>query len=123
MQEIAPILLMEVGPMRGISKSLALVALAALMTLPPVAVTAGGIGFGFHFGDEPDDFYPPLAICLTDRQIRLSLADRGYSEIFLNVPNDGKIQVRARRGDWLYLIDFDYCRDRIDGVSRLRPAG
>ena len=108
--------------MRVMARFFCVVLLVALAGAPTMA-QAQGFSFGFHFGDEPDDFLPRRVICLTDRQIRLAIADRGYSNIFLNVPNDGKIEVRATRGNWVYLIDFDYCRDRVDGVRRLRPAG
>ncbi|MBD8064534.1 hypothetical protein IC608_03485 [Devosia sp. PTR5] len=99
------------------------VLLIGLGTFAPLqAASAQSMNFGIHFGDEPDDFFPPLPICLTDRQIRDAIADRGFSDIFLNVANEGQIQVRATRGNWVYLIDFDYCRDRIDDITRLRPA-
>ena len=101
-----------------ISMSLVLAALA----LAPVPASAQ-IGFGFHFGDEPRDFYPQLPMCLTDHQIRQSIAARGYSDISLNVANEKRIQVRATQDGWVYLIDFDFCADRIRGRKALRPAG
>lgn len=98
--------------------SVMLVALA----LAPVPASAQ-VSFGFHFGDEPRDFYPQLPMCLTDNQIRQSIARRGYSNIALNVANEKRIQVRATKGGWVYLIDFDFCADRIRGRQALRPAG
>lgn len=98
--------------------SVMLVALA----LAPVPASAQ-FGFGFHFGSEPRDFYPQLPMCLTDNQIRQSIARRGYSNIALNVANEKRIQVRATKGGWVYLIDFDFCADRIRGRQALRPAG
>lgn len=94
----------------------------AALALAPVPASAQ-IGFGFHFGDEPRDFYPQLPMCLTDHQIRQSIAARGYSDISLNVANEKRIQVRATQDGWVYLIDFDFCADRIRGRKALRPAG
>jgi hypothetical protein len=97
---------------------------AAMMTVLALAPipAAAQIGFGFHFGDEPRDFYPRFPICLTDRQIRESIAHRGYSNISLNVANGRRIQVRASQDGWVYLIDFDFCADRIRGRQALRQA-
>lgn len=98
---------------------------AAMMTalaLAPLPVAAQ-TSFGFHFGDEQRDFYPQLPMCLADRQIRESIARRGYTNIALNVANEKRIQVRATKGGWVYLIDFDFCADRIRGRQALRPAG
>lgn len=98
-------------------------AMAMLMALALAPVPASAqVGFGFHFGDEPRDFYPQLPMCLTDHQIREAIARRGYSDISLNVANEKRIQVRATQDGWVYLIDFDFCADRIRGERALRPA-
>lgn len=94
----------------------------ATLALVPVPASAQ-VNFGFHFGDEPRDFYPQLPICLTDHQIREAIARRGYTNIALNVANEKRIQVRATQDGWVYLIDFDFCADRIRGQKALRPAG
>lgn len=96
-------------------------AMMTALALAPVPASAQ-VGFGFHFGDEPRDFYPQLPMCLTDHQIREAIARRGYSSISLNVPNGKRIQVRATQDGWVYLIDFDFCADRIRGRQALRPA-
>ena len=83
---------------------------------------AQGFNFGFHFGDQRSDFFSQRAICMTDRQIRDSIAQRGYTNIYLNVPYEKRIQVRATRDGWVYLLDFDFCSDRIKGASQLRRA-
>jgi len=31
--------------------------------------------------------------------------------------------VRAVQDGWVYLIDFDFCANRVRGVRALRPAG
>ncbi len=108
---------------RTVSRFLVVGAVAALAALPLPAQAQGTLKFGIIFGDEQADFYPRRAICLTNHQMRESMAARGYTDIALNVPNDGRIEIRASWDGWVYLIDFDYCRDRIVGVRQLRPAG
>ena len=78
---------------------------------------------GLFFGDERSDFMRRPLICLTDSQIRGAVAENGYSSIYLNVPNDQHIQVRATKGGWVYLLDFNYCTGQIEGRQRLRQAG
>jgi hypothetical protein len=78
--------------------------------------------FGIFFGDEPSDFEQEYLICLTDNQIRQAVADRGYSDIALNVANGKKVQVRASKGGWVYLLDFNFCTGRIESRQQLRPA-
>lgn len=82
------------------------------------------LGFGIFFGDEEDDFFaPPERItCMTDRQIRDAVAAEGFSNIYLNVPNDGHVEVRATIDGWVYLLEYDFCRGYIEEARRLRPA-
>lgn len=100
------------------------VLMAAAMTVltasPPTM--AQNFNFGIFFGDERRDFdrYPDP--CMTQRQIRNAIADRGYSDIFLNVANEEMIQVRANRDGWTYLLDFNMCTNSIEGRRQLRPA-
>ncbi len=102
-----------------------IVGTTALVAMPAQA-QGPGMAFGLFFGsgddDDRDDFYPERAMCLTDYQIRKSVAAQGYSNIYLNVPNNKRIQVRATKGDWVYLLRFNYCTDRIESRERLRPA-
>lgn len=88
----------------------------------PVPAQAQSSGFGVFFGDEQSDFYPERITCLTDRQIRDSVADRGYTDIALNVPYNKHIEVRATRDGYVYLLDFNYCSGAIEGRTQLRPA-
>lgn len=83
-------------------------------------VSAQSFGFGVQFGNQAEDFKPRLPMCYTDRQIRQAIAGRGYSNIYLNVPDSGVVQVKASRDGVTYLIKFDYCRDRIKDIQRLR---
>ena len=107
----------------------AAVLMAAMMLGTGAAAPVQAQNFGIFFGDEPSDFsqdsnfFDERIICLSDNQIRGAVADRGYSNIYLNVPNDKHIQVRATEGGWVYLLDFNYCSGEIEGRQRLRPAG
>ena len=103
-------------------KKILAAAMLSVLALVPMPASAQ-VSFGFHFGDEPRDFYPQLPMCLTDHQIREAIARRGYTNISLNVANEKRIQVRATQDGWVYLIDFDFCADRIRGQRALRPAG
>ena len=104
---------------KGPALALALVIGASSLVAGPAE--AQGLGFGFSFGNGGGrpGFYIPR-ICLTDRQIRQSIRGRGYGNIYLNVPFDERIQVRASKGGYTYLIEFDRCRDRILSRRRLR---
>ena len=92
-------------------------AAALLGTVAPAQAQA------FHFGFGSGDVFEqrPARLCLlTERQLRQAIAQRGYSEIFLNVANNHRIQVRASRGDWVYLLAVDSCTGRILDRERLR---
>ncbi|MEO9296612.1 hypothetical protein [Devosia alba] len=78
--------------------------------------------FGIFYGDQRSDFFPERISCLNDFQIRQAVAELGYRDIYLNVPNQKHIEVRASKGDWVYLLDFNYCSARIESRTRLRPA-
>ncbi|MBN9314384.1 MAG: hypothetical protein J0I99_01450 [Devosia sp.] len=93
------------------------------LALAASAVPAGAAQFHFGFGTDGFGFRRPL-ICieLTDRQIRNAVRDQGYSNIYLNVSNNRRIQVRATRGDWVYLLRVSTCTGTILSRERLRPA-
>ena len=65
--------------------------------------------------------FDPL-LCMTDYQVRQSVAQRGFTHILLNAPIETQVQVKATKGRSVYLIDFDRCGGGIDGVQRLGPA-
>ncbi|WDR05682.1 hypothetical protein PSQ90_15705 [Devosia rhodophyticola] len=104
------------------------------LLIQPTAAQSRSPAFGFQFqppmldGDflgDPRDFdyrAPQLPMCLTDRQIRDEIAARGYSAVALNVPNDKRIQVRAVKDGWIYLLNFNFCTNQIEGRTRLRSA-
>jgi hypothetical protein len=107
------------------------VVVAALLTagllgsaVPPAQAQSFQFGFGIGSGD--DGFFERrrlLRPCImTDRQLRRTIRERGYTDIFLNVANNNRIQVRATRGDWVYLLRVNTCTGRIIERERLRPA-
>jgi hypothetical protein len=118
---------------KTLASVMGLVAMLTMGGAAPAMAQSQGFGFGLHFGDEESDFffgedndrdrYPERLLCMTNRQIRDSIANRGYSDISLNVANQDEIQVRATRDGWVYLLDFNFCSDRIEGRQRLRRAG
>lgn len=101
------------------------IALTALLLGAGISVPAQAqASFGIFFGDEESDFYFPERItCMGDYQVRQAVAQRGYTNIYLNVMNDKHVEVRATRDGWVYLLDFNYCTGRIEERTRLRPAG
>lgn len=106
--------------MKAIWGSALILAMACGLSAPASAQV--GLGFDFRFGDRATSGYPQRALCLTDRQIREAIAQRGYTNIALNVSNERRIQVRGVKDGWVQLIDFDFCSDRVRGVTMLRPA-
>src|SRR4051812_32580202 len=104
---------------RNIQGTVRAVAITAMLGLSAISVPAmaqsPGFGFGPGFDDRPGDrFYPSLPMCMTDNQIRRTIARYGYTHISLNVPNNKRIQVRATLDDTVYLIKFNYCTGRIE---------
>lgn len=87
-----------------------------------IPAQAQSFSFGIFFGDEESDFYPERVTCMSSYQVRQAVADRSYTNIYLNVMNDKHVQVRATRDGWVYLLDFNYCTGRIEDRTRLRPA-
>lgn len=89
-------------------------------TLPAVAQPAG---FGMFFSDPRVDFIPPsIGLCKTDRQIRAAITARGFTDVSLNAPNRRYVRVRATRDGWVYLLNYNFCTDRIEGAQQLRRA-
>ena len=99
---------------------LAALLLGTSVTIPAQAQSAS---FGIFFGDEKSDFFPERITCMWDHQVRQAVADRGYTNIYLNIMQDKHVEVRATRNGWVYLLDFNYCTGRIESRTQLRPAG
>jgi hypothetical protein len=111
--------------------ALAMAAIAAIAVsevhAQPIVIQppASAFGLQFNWGDDEDSYEPRgpmLAICLTDRQIRDAIADRGYGDIALNVPRDERVQVRATMDGQTYLLEYNFCTDTIEKREVLRPV-
>ncbi|WP_375451014.1 hypothetical protein [uncultured Devosia sp.] len=99
----------------------ALVGLGAVTS--PVLAQSPGFGFGGDFDDYDDDYlFPERILCMTERQMRQAIADRGYSNVTLNVPHNKRVQARGTMNGTVYLIKFNYCSDRIEDRDALRAA-
>lgn len=70
------------------------------------------------------EFYDgPMRLCLmTNSGIRRAIQRQGYTNVYLNVQNERRIQARATMGKWVYLLDVNACSGRILDRERLRPA-
>lgn len=99
----------------------ALALAVALISAAPAQ--AQSFRFGMFFGDERSDFYPERITCMTQYQVRQAVAQRGYTNIALNVMMEKHVEVRATRDGWVYLLDFNYCTGHIEGRQKLRRAG
>jgi len=94
------------------------------LALAAASVPAQAASVQFHFGTgEGFGFRRPL-ICieLTDRALREAVAAQGYRNIYLNVRNDRRIQVRATKGEWVYLLRVSTCSGAILDRDRLRRS-
>ena len=99
-------------------RTVAAAATASIIGMAAMPASAGpSFSFGFGFGSNFNDRFP--VICMTDYQIRNYFADRGYSDVKLNVPNEQRIQVKASRDGATYLIRFNFCTSRIINSRRI----
>lgn len=98
---------------------------AAVLGLALGASTLPAAAQGFQFGMGTDGFgfrRPLICVELTDRQIRDAVAAQGYTNIFLNVADNRRIQVRATRGGWVYLLRVSTCTGAILDRQKLRRS-
>lgn len=106
-------------------KALCVLLVTALLGATGVASQpAMAQGFQFNFGVGSGEFYDgPSRLCLSgNSSIRRAISRQGYRNIYLNVENDRRIQARATRGKWVYILDVNSCSGRILSRQRLRPA-
>lgn len=68
----------------------------------------------------PTPRWYPFCLNMSDAQIRQLVRDAGYHNIYLNVENDHRIEVRAAKKGWVYLLTVNTCRARIIDRERLR---
>ena len=92
---------------------------------PTLAQPSSAFGFQFNFGGDAHSRRfqaPSLGLCLTDRQIKRSVAEQGYDHVMLGASNGKRVQVRANRDGFTYLLRFNFCTDEIEASQRLRAA-
>ena len=87
-----------------------------------IALAAPAHSQTMFMDDDDDSWWSGCPIELTDHRIRQVIANQGFSNIYLNVRNDDRIQVRATQGAWVYLLYVDTCTGEIMYGERLRPA-
>lgn len=106
--------------LRALARTAMIGLVVAATTLPAAAASSH---FYFGFGSDGFGFRRPL-ICveLTDYQIRKAVKQQGYSNVYLNVRNDRRIQVRATKKGWVYLLRVSTCTGTILERDKLRPA-
>jgi hypothetical protein len=108
---------------RTVTRAAAVALALAAVSLAGAPAQAQGFSFGFHIGDDGFFTRRPLRLCLlTDSQLRRAIRQQGYHDIFLNVANDNRIQARATRGSWVYLLNVSTCTGRILSRERLRRS-
>ena len=92
------------------------------LALAAAAVPAQAASLQFHFGNDFGYRRVACPIELTDRQIRKAVAAQGYRNIYLNVADNHRIQVRATKGEWVYLLRVSTCTGAILDRDRLRHS-
>lgn len=94
---------------------------ASVVPAVPAQAASFGFGFGFGFGDR-DKEWIPFCVEMTDYQVRKAVARQGFENIYLNVRDHHRIQVRATQGSWVYLLRVSTCTGNILDSSRLRHS-
>jgi hypothetical protein len=92
------------------------------LVLAATALPAQAASLHFQFGNDFGYRRVACLIELTDSQIRRAVAAQGYRNIYLNVADNHRIQVRATKGDWVYLLRVSTCTGRILDRDRLRHS-
>jgi hypothetical protein len=106
-----------------ITKAVVVAVALSATALYAVPTQAQSFSFGFHIGGDRPSIRRPLRLCLlTDSQLRRTIRAQGYRNIYLNVANNNRIQARATRGDWVYLLRVNACTGRILDRERLRRS-
>lgn len=98
-----------------------LLALALLGSLAAGAAPAQAQGFTFGFGDERRAPFSDL-LCSNEYQVRQAVTRQGFTNVSLNARQGRYIQVRATKGNWVYLLQYDRCSKAIVDADRLRRA-
>ena len=93
-------------------------ALALAMGLLASAAAPVAAAEGRHFWPTPRWY--GFCFPMSDWDIRNLVRDAGYHSIYLNVENDHRIEVRAAKKGWIYLLTVNTCREQIVDRRRLR---
>lgn len=104
--------------------------LSVMVLLPSTAVADVNFGIGFNLGTGPAfsgksgkrkiNVNPRRYNCLSPREARGELRDRGY-RYFHNASLRGKfIRVRAVRNGWVRRVVFDRCTGKIIRANKVR---
>jgi hypothetical protein len=94
---------------------------AAAIAAVPAQAAGPHLSFGFGFGLNDDDrMFPTICLERSDYQLRRDVAAKGYSNIYLNSPIHRRIEVRATKGEWVYLLEVSICTGRILESRKLR---
>jgi hypothetical protein len=94
---------------------------AAAIGAVPAQAAGPHMSFGFGFG-MGDRHFRTFCLPRTDYQIRRAVASAGYHNIYLNSPINRRIEVRATKGGWVYLLEVSICTGEILDRQRLRHA-
>lgn len=98
------------------------------IVLGSVLVAGGMVAMPAQAQFSPDfgsgEFYDgPYRLCLgMNSLIRRAIERQGYTNIYLNVEHDQRIEARATQGKWVYLLEVNACSGRVLERKRLRPA-
>lgn len=97
---------------------------SAILAVSPAYAQAPGMFTGDDDAFFDTDPYrdPPFCIEISDHGLREMVAEQGFTNVYLNVRNDKRIQVRATKGKWVYLLQVSTCTGSIVYGQRLRPA-
>ena len=103
-------------------KLLRMIVVGAMLVAGGMVAMPAQAQFSPDFG--AGEFYDgPFRLCLgMNSLIRRAISRQGYTNIFLNVEHDQRIEARATQGKWVYLLEVNSCSGRILERKRLRPA-
>ena len=116
----------------GTRKALAAVALIAGLGFAAPTQAADNVQFGFSFGNGSDfsfsvgnggfngrHFGP--AVCMTKKQLRRDLRDRGFYQIDFGGERHGWIHGTARKNNRLFSFDVNSCNGDLANVAPVGP--
>ncbi len=103
--------------MRTNAMKAAIVGLLLAAGSGPTLAAPPMFGFDFRSGH-----WRQICIELTDHRLRQVIADKGYTNIYLNQANDHRIRIRATRDGWQWLLEVSTCTGNVLEKEKWRPA-